>query len=473
METVTNAASAAANTVNRAVFGTSATKDEENTNTNTRSNKYTSATSDSTAADLSSGISGGDKFRQSGHNSAMREGGVHPPAYGESLGHDRNTASGSKFTEMGAPTSTHSVDRDASKSSTNKNSNDEILADDATILDSSGSFSDIQNVPSYVGSNLSEHQNTGRTELGTDGYKNHGSSAVSSGFDTHRDNHPTSQYYSIHHPKGDGYNATDSDNYSSRNSSHKLATSVLPELASTDGPKGPTRTEVQVSSPSNKAPGAFSSNSHSRNEEDHSPFNDKTGKTSSNMHGAATSVTSGAQNAISGALGKDPASSVDPSVGATPFSNYNNNDNNNHNHNHHHNQTQQFTNEHSHQHTSQSKPSTYTGPQNKSIPLVDGHPESNGPKTVPGMKLPSVPGIGEATGTQHAKSTGLAAEGGNFDASAAGAATEAHRLQAKIPDKDHRETEHKHHYTNPESHEQQEEKPSIVHKIKDKILHHK
>jgi hypothetical protein len=61
----------------------------------------------------------------------------------------------------------------------------------------------------------------------------------------------------------------------------------------------------------------------------------------------------------------------------------------------------------------------------KSIPLVDGHPESSGPKTVPGLKLPTVAGTGEGTGMKHFRSTGVAAEGGNFDAAAAGAGIEA------------------------------------------------
>jgi hypothetical protein len=62
----------------------------------------------------------------------------------------------------------------------------------------------------------------------------------------------------------------------------------------------------------------------------------------------------------------------------------------------------------------------------KSIPLVEGHPESNGPKTHPsGEKLPSGPGTGEGTGTQYVKSSGVVADGGDFDAAAPGAGREA------------------------------------------------
>jgi len=64
----------------------------------------------------------------------------------------------------------------------------------------------------------------------------------------------------------------------------------------------------------------------------------------------------------------------------------------------------------------------------KSIPLVEGHPESSGPKTHPNEKLPSGPGTGEGTGEKYVKSTGVVAEGGNFDAAAPGAGREADRL---------------------------------------------
>ena len=64
----------------------------------------------------------------------------------------------------------------------------------------------------------------------------------------------------------------------------------------------------------------------------------------------------------------------------------------------------------------------------KSIPLVEGHPESSGPKTHPTEKLPSGPGTGEGTGEKWVKSTGVVAEGGNFDAAAPGAGREADRL---------------------------------------------
>jgi hypothetical protein len=62
----------------------------------------------------------------------------------------------------------------------------------------------------------------------------------------------------------------------------------------------------------------------------------------------------------------------------------------------------------------------------KSMPLIEGHPESSGPTTHPeGLKLPSAPGTGNGTGGKHVKSTGLAAEGGDFDAAAPGAGKEA------------------------------------------------
>jgi hypothetical protein len=62
----------------------------------------------------------------------------------------------------------------------------------------------------------------------------------------------------------------------------------------------------------------------------------------------------------------------------------------------------------------------------KSVPLIEGHPESSGPTTHPeGLKLPSAPGTGKGTGEKHVKSTGLAAEGGDFDAAAPGAGKEA------------------------------------------------
>jgi hypothetical protein len=62
----------------------------------------------------------------------------------------------------------------------------------------------------------------------------------------------------------------------------------------------------------------------------------------------------------------------------------------------------------------------------KSVPLIEGHPESSGPTTHPeGLKLPSTPGTGKGTGEKHVKSTGLAAEGGDFDAAAPGAGKEA------------------------------------------------
>ncbi|CCX04996.1 Similar to conserved hypothetical protein [Aspergillus flavus NRRL3357]; acc. no. XP_002372296, partial [Pyronema omphalodes CBS 100304] len=62
----------------------------------------------------------------------------------------------------------------------------------------------------------------------------------------------------------------------------------------------------------------------------------------------------------------------------------------------------------------------------KSIPLVEGHPESDGPTTHPsGEKLPSAPGTGEGKGHKIVHATGVAADGGDFDASLPGAGREA------------------------------------------------
>ncbi|KAI5810702.1 hypothetical protein BZA77DRAFT_162648 [Pyronema omphalodes] len=65
----------------------------------------------------------------------------------------------------------------------------------------------------------------------------------------------------------------------------------------------------------------------------------------------------------------------------------------------------------------------------KSIPLVEGHPESDGPRTHPsGEKLPSAPGTGEGRGHKIVHATGVAADGGDFDASLPGAGREADRI---------------------------------------------
>jgi len=112
----------------------------------------------------------------------------------------------------------------------------------------------------------------------------------------------------------------------------------------------------------------------------------------------------------------------------------------------------------------------------KSIPLVEGHPESSGPRTHPeGKRLPSTGvGMNKGTGEKYVKSTGLVAEGGDFDASRPGAGREADRLLGKDSDKPAEEaaagtgggaTHDKH----GDGEKHGGEKPSLGEKIKEKL----
>lgn len=119
--------------------------------------------------------------------------------------------------------------------------------------------------------------------------------------------------------------------------------------------------------------------------------------------------------------------------------------------------------------------------RHKSVPLIDEHPESSGPTTLPsGQKLPSGPGTGEGTGEKHVKSTGVAADGGDFDATAPGAGREALRLldaqgvhhgQDKGPQRLQSTTPGKPSIgiSTAKDHHPPDDKPSLGEKIKEKL----
>jgi hypothetical protein len=260
-------------------------------------------------------------------------------------------------------------------------------------------------------------------------------------------------------------------------------------------PRGPTRTEVSVNVSSNRND-AFSQGTGlpghhgtgdvdaTRNTNTMSSSNTSTGRANNNMMVDATSVA-GTNNPVVGGMGGGPASVVGPSVGAAPSSEDSVNE------------KDQGAGRPMLESNSNSRTIPNANPTTgrQSVRLIDGHPESSGPKTVPGAKLPSAIATGEGTGTKYVKSTGVAAEGGTFDAAAPGAGVEADRLLghrqelssegkslAAMGDLDehHNSTNTiaDHHHGKdtfgPDHQTHHDEKPSLKDIIKDKLIpHHK
>jgi len=178
-----------------------------------------------------------------------------------------------------------------------------------------------------------------------------------------------------------------------------------------------------------------------------------------------TSSAPTAHVSTSGAMGNDPAGAIGPSVGAGP--------------------SPGATPGQKQRGADGEPPTDYAAGQDGtgrkgSVSLVEGHLESQNIEAVDG-ELPSLPGSEEGTGTQYVKSSGLAAEGGGFDAAAPGAGREADRLREEVcvdTGEEHAEghgSSHGHRLLGGHGHDSpgnDSGKPSLGEKIKSKLPGH-
>jgi len=295
---------------------------------------------------------------------------------------------------------------------------------------------------SGLGSDNHHHDTTGG--LGSSGL---GSSGLGSGLSSDNHRHDTTSHHrdttSGHHT-GTGA-ATAAAGAAGLASSHhhhndKSTTShhdplhkdhhatALSGISDSSLPKGPIRTEVSTSKPLGGSTGAAGGIPTPPRDTSNTTGGLSNAHTSTgqheNTHSGGFSVAPNAPSSVTGAMGSGPAAHVGPSVsaglahGTSVGQKHQGADR----------PTEEPSSEHDH-----------LG-RRKSIPLVEGHPESSGPRTHPeGKKLPSTGVSGasssEGTGEKYVKSTGLAAEGGDFDASRPGAGREADRLLGKEPSK--------------------------------------
>lgn len=256
------------------------------------------------------------------------------------------------------------------------------------------------------------------------------------------------------------------------NTTSGYSTADSGDVRSIDAPKGPTYTEVKIdTSTGDNSPFQGISTSERPGESSSSAgLTSKAGNDTSAGKSTVGGSGSDGPSTLTGSVAGGPGAQAVPSVGADPSSG---------------------TSPHQKQQGAprpMDEPPTSTGHKvglgefghRKSIPLVEGHPESNGPKTHPsGEKLPSGPGTGEGTGTQYVKSSGVVADGGDFDAAAPGAGREADRLLdqqgvhhgADVKDKTHSTTPGKP-SLGTDTAGSSSHKPSIGERIKEKLHRH-
>lgn len=167
------------------------------------------------------------------------------------------------------------------------------------------------------------------------------------------------------------------------------ASPLSADLDSVDAPHGPTGTAIKTATP----PAPFQP---SGNPDPHSSSNEP-----------------GSSGALGG--GGDPATAAQPSVGAAPTAGSHSGAGTTHSHS---------PGEIDSPHAAAAGSDT-PATRRKSIPLVTGQgPAGKMPTPAPGLGQST----GEGTGQLYEKSTGLAAEGGDFDAARPGAGREADRL---------------------------------------------
>ncbi|KAF8249544.1 hypothetical protein K440DRAFT_620926 [Wilcoxina mikolae CBS 423.85] len=229
------------------------------------------------------------------------------------------------------------------------------------------------------------------------------------------------------------------------------------DVRSVDDPKGPTHTELSTNTatghdspfqgiPTSERPGESSSSTG---------LTSQAGNDTSARKSTVGGSGSDAPSTLTGSAAGGPGAQTTPSVGADPSSG-----------NSPHQKHQGASRPMDEPSTSDPRSGLGGVGHRKSVPLVEGHPESSGPKTHPsGEKLPSGPGTGEGTGTQYVRSSGVVADGGDFDAAAPGAGREADRLLDGSGVHHGADVKDKTHGTTPG-------KPSLGERIKEKLHRH-
>lgn len=177
-----------------------------------------------------------------------------------------------------------------------------------------------------------------------------------------------------------------------------------------DGPAGPTQSMGGAFDSAEKPSGGMGDNLTNENSARNDPIsssNEPTGMAGQAKTNPATSTYDSAPQSVSGIPG-GPGTAVEPSVGADPASG-----------------SQNFQ-KHQAADRPMDEPEEVTELTRRKS-MVNSHADQeNAPKThEKGEKLPSGPGTGEGTGTQYVKTSGVAAEGGDFDVTKPGAGREA------------------------------------------------